>query len=258
MYRIFVLLVSFSCFACPGSSGDSSIVSQVDIQDTAMEEAIPRAAYFKGHGYNPSWKLAIYEDNIAFESAISGFESIVLPHVEPERDQGKKVYVGSVDNMKFRIEIAHENCSIESSNESFMYSLSVIFDLNETADPQLFTGCGRYVTDMRLEGKWVLTAIRDSVIVQDDSTNLTMLELAPDGNSFFGFAGCNKIQGRLFSERTLLRFTDVTSTRMTCPLQSLEDNFLEALGFSTQYKLEEDKLILSNPASQTLSFRKNP
>ncbi len=257
MYRIFVLWLSFICLACPGSSGDNGAATELLTDDVTRTDSLSIAPYFKGHGYDPAWKLTIYEDRIEFESETTGFESVMLPHVHPEKDLGKKVYEGNAENTQFRIEIAHENCSIESSNESFVYSLSVSLLSENSKAPVLFEGCGRYITDIRLEGRWILTAIRDSAIVQEAGTeNLTMLELAPDGNSFFGFAGCNKIQGRLFSEKTLLRFTDVVSTRMTCPQQSLEDSFLEALGFSTEYKLEGNQLILSNPVSSTLSFKK--
>ena len=58
--------------------------------------------------------------------------------------------------------------------------------------------------------------------------------------------------GGIFYEEDLLRFTQVASTRMACPSMDKENEFLSALQASTSYKLENNRLYLSNSSEENL------
>jgi heat shock protein HslJ len=224
----------------PGISGDYSISETSE-------------AYFKGHGLSPSWKLEISPEVISFESEIPGFESFRLAHIEPVKDMNRKSYDGHLNNGQVHIEIIQESCTIEGSNESFAYRLIVEVSHDGDLSPRRLEGCGHYVTDVALTGQWVLTQIMDRpVVMKTIYDKLPSLDIQPGRNSFSGFSGCNNINGRIFSERHLLRFTDIVSTKMSCDNIEIESAFLEALQFSTQFKVDGSQLILSNPISTTL------
>ena len=55
---------------------------------------------------------------------------------------------------------------------------------------------------------------------------------------FSGFAGCNQVNGTLFSEHQLLRFIKITQTRMLCAPPNKENVILSALAKVTTYKIE--------------------
>jgi len=82
------------------------------------------------------------------------------------------------------------------------------------------------------------------------------LELAVDGSYFTCFAGCNTISGRLFFERSLLRFTDLVLSKDKCDQIEFEKNVIKALQFTTQFSILRDELTLGNPTETTMKLRK--
>jgi heat shock protein HslJ len=228
--------------------------SQSIVRTAELQKPKP---YFEGHGLDPRWKIEIFSDSIFFTSEVTGYELIKVAHQEPEKDSKSKFYNCLLPGGQLQIEITSESCTIEGSNESFIYSLFVSLHSKADTSPVEFEGCGHYITDVMLTGRWILEQIRDAPVDKIAfKDNVPTLEIEPKRNSFSGFAGCNKINGRIFSEQCLLRFTDVVSTRMSCDHIDLENEFLESLGFSTQFIVEDDRLKLSNPMNTTLVFRK--
>ncbi len=215
------------------------------------------APYFEGHGLSPTWKLEIFSDSISFHSEIPGFESFRAAHREPVKDMNRKSYDCPLAEGKLLILIDQQSCAIEGSNESFGYSLQVDIVQKGADSTERFEGCGHYITSAELDGRWILEQMLDQQVTGESFSGLIpFIEIAPRQNSFDGFTGCNKINGRIFSERSLLRFTDIVSTKMSCEHLAKEDEFLEALRFSTQFVVDGDQLILSNPLNTTLILRK--
>ena len=68
-----------------------------------------------------------------------------------------------------------------------------------------------------------------------------------------GSAGSHEISGKIFFEKWLLRFTDIA-----VPTNSLvaEKGFVKNLQSATGYTLENNRLLLFNPAGELLKFRK--
>ena len=71
-----------------------------------------------------------------------------------------------------------------------------------------------------------------------------------------GFAGCNRMNGKVFFENGLLRFNNVITTEMACGLNNKENEFLKALQSTTTYKVENMRLTLTNPSGVEVVFRK--
>jgi heat shock protein HslJ len=92
--------------------------------------------------------------------------------------------------------------------------------------------------------------------VADFKKQQPYLEINAKEKTFMGSGGCNAINGKLFSEDTLLRFTNVISTRMMCPASNIETDFLKALQSTTTFKIENNSLILTNPNDVKLVFKK--
>ncbi len=262
MNWIFAILFPIGIFLFSPSFEALHSFAGTSVNDPKRTEATqqePSEAYFIGYSYNPSWYLTIFPDSIIFISDIAGFESLYFPHQDPEKDAlySIKRYHLQSDEGQMTIAIGLEACTLESSNESFAYSLNLeIKHLQDTAYTQ-FIGCGRYITNASLQGRWIVAQIEDKPVdAEAFNNNLPSLEIVPDRNSFSGFSGCNKINGRLFAAQNLLRFTDIVSTKMSCDNLNKEIEFMEALQFSTQFVVEDDRLILSNPLNTTLILQR--
>ena len=68
-----------------------------------------------------------------------------------------------------------------------------------------------------------------------------------------GFTGSHDINGKIFFEKGLLRFTDIVASKN---VSAVEKRFIKNLQDATSYKLENNRLLLSNQSGQLLKFRK--
>lgn len=220
-----------------------------------------KVVYFKANGTGPVWKLEISEDQIVFVSDTAGYEYFTMPYALPVKsaDGDSKTYTTQNEACEMKIDIAHVLCQLPDSRERFPYSVIVSIKTNIDTAFADFTGCGLYVPDYHLEFKWNLVSIRGEVI-SDTAFNDTIpfLILQASVNSFTGFSGCNTLNGRLFIEKSLLRFTDISAPKIKCPADEWEKKFVSALQFSTQYAFKADTLILSYPGREMLRLKKVP
>jgi heat shock protein HslJ len=217
------------------------------------------AIYFKANGVDPLWTLTISQYQVDFRTQASGFEPFSAPHMEPIKamDSNIKLYRLHSGTAEMEVELAQMLCQNENSRERFPYAITIALKESGDTTATYFTGCGLYVTDSDLSGRWVLEQLKgDSVFASQFNDTLPYLQLHANGNSFSGYGGCNTINGRLYSERSLLRFTDMVLSRRPCATKPEEDKFINALQFSTQFVLEGDKLVLSNPGGRLLVFRR--
>jgi heat shock protein HslJ len=253
---VVIILLFVSC--------KSSATAQQEVLKTEPTQAykqqmenLDQAIYFRGIGNEPEWSLKIAPETIEFTSLKPGFESFKSPHVEPVRamDANVKGYRVVTESGKMNIQIMQQECTNAMSGEKFRYKIKLEITKNTTT--ATFYGCGSYVTDPRLHDIWVLEKLNtNSVSVSDFRKELPMLEINSSTNNFIGFAGCNRMNGTIFFERGLLRFTNIITTRMACPGNNKEAEFLKALQSATTYQVENLKLTLSNPAGEKLVFKK--
>ncbi len=258
MKFISMWLISFGCLL-----GHGVISSQAPTEymgGKKKEKSAESTIYFKASSVDPVWSLTISPHLIAFKSQVPDFGVFNSPHAEPVKamDSNVKKYTLKTDEGSMEIELYKMLCVNEKTGEQFSYSVKVSIQHPNDSLATSFNGCGTYVTDPGLEAKWVLYSMAaDTVTASQFNDTLPYLYVYSRGNSFEGNSGCNIIRGRIFSERSLLRFTDLNLTKRKCGNIAKEEEFTKALQFSTQYALENDKLILSNHAGVTLVF-KNP
>ena len=216
-------------------------------------------AYFRANGTQPSWQMDIADDQITFTSTAAGFEQFILPHAEPLRSGtgNIKTYKVKSKEAEVEIQIFDQLCGNPDSNERFPYAVSVSIKRVNDKTPTIFSGCGLYLPDNRLHGRWKIESIKSAGVVDSVFTaKKPYLELAVDGSYFTCFAGCNLITGRLFFERSLLRFTDFVIPREPCDQIEFEKNVINALQFTTQFSILRDELTLGTPTAVTMKLRK--
>ncbi|PVX47818.1 heat shock protein HslJ [Flavobacterium sp. 103] len=220
-------------------------------------ENLEKGIYFRGNGNEPDWNLKISENTIEFSSLMPGFETLTGNHVEPLRamDANVKMYRVTDKSITMIIQIMQQECVNTMSGEKSSYSvrIEIVKDNNST----FLSGCGNYITDPRLHDIWVLEQLNGKKVSLTDFTKeLPNLEINSTTNQFMGFAGCNRMNGTIFFERGLLRFTNTITTRMACSENNKENEFLKALQSTTTYKVKNLRLTLTNQSGNELVFKK--
>jgi heat shock protein HslJ len=220
-------------------------------------ENLEKGIYFRGNGNEPDWSLKISEKTIEFTSLMPGFETLTGNHVEPLQamDANVKMYRVASGAVSMIIQIMQQECVNTMSGDKSAYSVRIEFVKNN--ESTFISGCGNYVTDSRLHDIWVLEQLNgEKVTLADFTKELPNLEINSSTNKFMGFAGCNRMNGAIFFERGLLRFNNVITTRMMCQPNNKENDFLKALQSTTNYKVENMRLTLTNQSGLELVFRK--
>lgn len=259
-----VLLISSACNTSPKQQEavpQNAIENKAHSRATASEideaqSKAPNTTYFRASGTEPFWSLEISEYLVVFKTPT---DSIKLPHVQPimAQDSNVKRYAIETESTTMTIQIAQGDCINDMSGKVSPYSVTIRSKRGVDEAVQRFEGCGHYVTDYRLHDIWVLESLAGKTISKADfSKEFPRMEIKAAENTFTGFAGCNRMNGTLFFEKGVLRFTEVATTRMMCAPDHKEAEFLKALQGSTTYAIENNRLTLSNPSGILMVFKK--
>lgn len=212
--------------------------------------------YFKASGTEPFWRLEITEENFRFTSVSEGFETFNASHTEPirARDANVKMYCSMLELGEMKIQIAQQPCTDDMSGKEYKYQVTVQLKRGIDKDFETFKGCGNYITDYRLHDIWTLEDMNGQRIdVKQYGKERPRIEIISSENTFMGFAGNHEISGKIFFEKGLLQFTDIVVTQN---LSDAEKGFIKNLQSVTGYKLENNRLLLFNPAGELLKFKK--
>lgn len=255
---LYALLLLTAC----KSDGAKSKPSSENSEETSVREnasisnRTSMMPYFKANGEEPFWSLEIFDTQVVLKT-IS--DSIQTPHTEPElaQDNNVKRYHIETEAHEMIIQITQTECVNTMYGNQNPYSVSVNFKNTADARFQNLKGCGFYVTDYRLHDIWVLEQLNgDTITTEDFSKELPLIEIKTAENTFMGFAGCNQMNGDLFFEKNLLRFTTIATTKILCESSKKEAEFIKALQSTTTYTIENNRLTLSNPSRILVVFRK--
>ncbi|MCB0458570.1 MAG: META domain-containing protein [Flavobacteriaceae bacterium] len=239
---------------------DASVAATSDTivqTEVLAEKKTVTDVYFKANGTEPFWSLTISEKMIKLKTV---GDSIMTPHTIPTyaQDSNVKKYALHTELAKMNIQISQTECINAMSGMASPYTVTIEYMKGRETEFTKLEGCGQYITDYRLHDIWVLEELNGTMVSKEDfGKALPSIEINSSENTFFGTTGCNKINGKLFSEKDKLRFTNVASTKMMClPDNKKEQEFIKALNSSVSYTIANNRLTLSNPDSVLLIFKK--
>lgn len=252
--RLFLLVVLTFLMSCKTNMISTERTSGNKNPETSGAETFK--PHFVASGNEPFWNVQIAMDFIKIKFME---DSLLIPHEAPIRamDANVKMYKLKTANSTIGIQIIQAECTNSMSGKKSPYKVEMRFLDKNTSKETVYDGCGNYITDYRLHDIWVLEKMNGRIISKSDfSQEFPLLEIKSAENTFIGFAGCNQMNGQLFSEDQLLRFTNVVTTRKMCEPTNKEQEFLKTLESGTTYKIENRRLTLSNPNGELLVFKK--
>lgn len=250
MKKYFLLLI-LGLTQCKTLQTDNSKSSVSENQKSAKP-------YFKAIGVEPFWNINISENQIVFTSLLEAMDTLNFDYAKPilAMDANVKNYRVSNADWALEIQMIQQDCSDTMSDQSYNYKVDVSLKGLKKQKSVDLSGCGNYILDIQLIDNWILERLGDTqVSIQDFSGKLPFIEFNNEKNTFHGYAGCNAMHGQLFFEKNLLRFINIATTRKFCD-NNQEPKFLQLLHASTEYKIEQNKLYLSNPDGLLLVFQK--
>jgi len=98
------------------------------------------------------------------------------------------------------------------------------------------------------DGSWTLTAIVDN----NSFERAPFITLTPFENKIHGSTGCNKFFGTLTSDHSAFKVSEMGLTKMACPDQITERNFLRAIEAVVKYEIMDNMLHLLSKEDKIL------
>lgn len=238
------------------------VVSKTDSVVTEMPKVAkiseaPSSIFFKAIGTEPFWNIEISDDSIKFTTP-NEKDDFSLSYEKPQKamDANVTLYRAKSDKINLEVTIQQGKCSDGMSDKTHNYSVKVSLK-RENNNEIILNGCGNYIIDYRLHDIWALEELEGKKINPEEfKKGVPNLEIYAEEAKFSGMAGCNQMGGKLFSEKDLLRFTDVFTTEMMCENYETETKLVKALQSTTRYELKNNKLYLFNPEGTKAVFKK--
>ena len=264
--KIHVAFLLLLCISCSVKTKNKTEQNDAKIKSETAESnqvAVPKnqinnatEAYFKASGTEPFWSLELSEQQIKLRTPT---DSIITSNTKPFQamDKNVKMYKIKGETGQLNIQIIQSECANGMSGKISPYKVSVEYKKKSEPSVHKIEGCGSYITDYRLHDIWVLEKLNGKKVYKANFNNdLPSMEINATTNTFLGLAGCNKMNGKLFYEKGLLRFTNIKTTKIKCQSNNEENTFLKAFRSATRYKIENNRLWLSNPSEELIIFKK--
>ena len=255
---LFVFVLFLGCKTAINAPVDTSLNTKPTKAYQEQIENMEQEIYFRAMGNEPEWSLKISSKQIEFTSLFPDFKSFTAPHIDPIRamDANVKTYRLTTSSVTAFITIEQQKCANTMSGQELPYTVRVEMTNNSNIS-KTFSGCGYYVIDARLHDIWVLEKMNgENVSLNKFAKQLPYIEINSTDGTFIGYAGCNRMNGKLFFEKGLLRFTNITTTEMACDSKNRESELLHSLESSTAYQISNMRLTLTNPSGIELVFKK--
>lgn len=250
---IYLPLLIFFSMACSStntknSRSNNSRDTNLVITDSSLQK-MKEGIDFLASGNNPvQWTASInINDEIKF-NANDGVAVRVLavpPTILP-RSSGINYYI-KTSTTALNIIVYSENC--ENSQQR---------KIEVTHNGKQYTGCGKYLYDPALEGKWILDKIKNIPQAgKDYRTGLPMLQFNLPAKKMSGNDACNSINGNIEIMGKQIKFSAFISTKMACNNNAAEYIFSNLLSNNlVTYYIKNNYLSISLPDDSLIVFRK--
>ena len=208
---------------------------------------------FFAEGNQPTnWTLNInYDDTVRFMADDGLALKFAYNQLKKDVNNERKILTVALKSGKVSIEIKEKICTVTTIREVFKKEVIVIF--NST----IYSGCGKFLADNNLAGKWLLEKIGNTSIVPSEYNKIPEINVDIIGGSVYGNDGCNSIRAKIEVQGKRIQFYDILGTKMGCNKKIIEKIIAAQIsGQIVSYFFKEGKLFLYLPDDSLLVFKK--
>lgn len=255
------LLVYFLLlFGLGGCKSSRQLASQQEkplpppvLPQSLVQKQLDGVDFFAKGSVPASWTLEMDFGNIIRFKSIDG-PDLNSSAVSPVAQAGNKTvaYTTNVTTGQMLVTVSEEGCTDAISGDKF--DKKVIVAVNG----KRYEGCGQYLFDAALDGKWILEKINNKTLSASDfSKGLPefIFELAKKRVS--GHDGCNTVSSTMEVLGAKIKFNPFLSTKIACPNIKAENNFLHLLSNQTiDYYFKDGQLFFYLPDDSIVVFKK--
>jgi len=217
MKKIIFLLSATAFFAaCSNtknatSSNKPSTTEELNAANDA-KQMMQAGNDFYANGNAPvNWRMEIdFENKITFTSDDGLALSFATNTLQKTQAGNKTTYTGKITAGDISIAMEDGTCTVPTIRK--VYQKLVTVTINQKA----YTGCGSYLVNDNLEGKWNLEKIGTAPITAADYNKVPSFTFDLAQKRISGNDGCNSIGGSIDVQGSKIKFSGMLSTKMAC------------------------------------------
>lgn len=244
-FTIFLCALMFSC------KSKQSTVNNTSATKKFNEKTFD--PYFKGLGTEPFWNIEMNDDFIVYKDINGKQEIFYVNSINKAQDANVQLIRSESTSQQLEVTITRKTCSDGMSENLFDYKTEV--SLINKDKTQKLSGCGNYIIPLKLQGKWKLINFNGTEIAADKYLKTPYLDFSEDMH-VSGNTSCNGINGKIFIQNTVIRFSKLAVTRMMCVHENMETEFLKEIATITNYKIIDNELHLFTSDKLKMVFKK--
>ena len=254
--RYFTVILMISLFGCNNTKNIPSNKStqQQKVQTKELNILQQSGVDFLADGNVPTnWNLSINLDDTVRFSAEDGLAlKFAYNQLRKNETDSKKIYTVALKSGNVMIEVTDKICTVTTIRETYKKEVTVKF--NNTT----YSGCGKFLADLNLNGKWLLEKIGFTPIVVAEYNKIPELNINIAEGTVSGNDGCNGIRGNIEVQGKRIQFSQLAGTKMACNKKSIGKIIAAQMnGQLVSYYFKDGKLHLYLPDDSLLIFKKS-
>jgi uncharacterized membrane protein len=230
IYAILIGLVFISCSSTQKHTRSSSVVKKDPVQIQMEKNLLRTGVTLSADGNSPvNWSMQMsYDSKINFTSDDGLALNFATNKLKQSFENEKTFFRGKTEAGYVSITIIDGVCTVPTMRKVFSKVVTI------TVNTKTYTGCGNFLADANLAGKWNLESIRTVAIK----------------TAYYNFGGDIEVQG------TRIKFGALFSTKMACTKTGSFDQIISSniINQLVDYYFKEGKLFLYLPDDSMLVF----
>ncbi len=209
---------------------------------------------FFAEGNDPAiWNLKMsYDDTVKFVAADGLAIKFAFNQLKKDINTERSVFSTTLKSSNISIAVYNKECTIAAQKEVF--KKEVTFSFNSIT----YRGCGKFLANDKLNGKWMLEKIAGTNINPKDYTRTPYFVIDLLKEKISGNDGCNNVDGTIEVQGKRIQFSNIKSTKMACNNKSIANIISQKISNQlVDYYFKEGKLYLYLPDDSLLVFVKS-
>lgn len=203
---------------------------------------------FQAKGNDGNWVLEMKNsDSISFISPKGVLYKFKPAQPLPSLDPAILDYRIVSKEAEIILQLTEEPCKLNAGDQKQTFKVSLNFKEGKKKESQKLEGCGAFVPNYNLSGKWKIIEVEGTEINDDSFPNKEgYLIMDPYEGTVSGNDGCNGFFGKMTVKENQISFGPTAGTLMACTNADLSAALRGAISDMTvQYQLSNTLVFLS-------------
>ena len=214
---------------------------------------------FYANGHNASWTLDMKQsDSLIFKAPDGVTYKFLLTKALPSIDPTIIEYRTYSDKAEIMLQLVQKQCEDTLHDNKLSFQVNVTFKHEDDKEPKTFQGCGAFIPDYNLSGKWKMIEV-DGIPIDENSfpNQKPYLVLDPFNGTISGNDGCNGFFGQITNKMNQLSFGPTGGTLMACENMDLSSKLMGLISEKTMTYQITNELTFNTGNKKVMILRRD-